>query len=175
MKAWDAGRLVFLDETGIRTDMTRRYGRSPQGERLVEAVPAGHWTMTTLLGAIRQTRVATAMVIESGTSREVFHAFIEHCLLSELTPGDIVVMDNLAAHKSAGIQELIESTGAEVHYLPPYSPDLNPIEKLWSKLKAHLRKTKARTRTTLWKAVGNALQTVIPTDCQGYFQSCGYT
>lgn len=154
--------------------MTRRYGRSPRSDRLVEAVPAGHWKTTTLLGALRVGSVPTAMVIDAPTNTEIFRAFIEQCLLRQLQPGDIVVMDNLAVHKAQGIVDIIESAGAQVRYLPAYSPDLNPIEKLWSKVKALLRKSKARDTPGLWKAIGQALDQVTPQDCQGFFRSCGY-
>ena len=154
--------------------MTRRYGRSPHGERLVEPVPHGHWKTTTLIQAIDIQGTRTAMLTDGPTNALVFRGFVEYFLVPELKRGEIVVMDNLSSHKVSGVIEAIEDTGAEVWYLPPYSPDLNPIEKIFSKVKTFLRKAKARTDHALQHALGNALRTITDSDCQGCFNSCGY-
>ena len=155
--------------------MKRKYGRATKGDRLVDTVPGGHWNTTTMISAIRTTGVATAMVTEGATDALVFLGFVQHFLVPTLHPGDIVVMDNLSSHKVKGVQEAIESAGAEVWYLPPYSPDLNPIEQMWSKVKSVLRALARRTAKTLHRAVGKALRLVTDTECVNYFQNCGYT
>ncbi len=172
----DLERFVFLDESSAKTNMTRLYGRSPVGQRCHFSAPHGHWSTTTLLGAIRCTGVMkeASIVFDGPTDAVVFRGYVERCLAPALTPGDIVVMDNLASHKVAGVREAIESVGATVWYLPPYSPDLNPIEKLWSKVKAWLRRTAARTIEGLIHAVGEALNAVDAAECSNYFKSCGY-
>lgn len=154
--------------------MTRLYGRAPRGERVVEAVPHGRWTTTTILSAIRVDGVAAAMLTEGAVDGTVFRGFVEWRLLPALRRGDIVVMDNLAAHKRADVVALIESAGAEVWFLPPYSPDLNPIEMAWAKVKALLRRAAARTTDALYDAVAEALRAITPADCQGFFRACGY-
>lgn len=170
----DPQRLVFVDESGAKTNMMRLYGRSPKGARLVEAVPQGHWNTTTLIHAIGLTGTRTAMLTDGPTNALVFRGFVNHFLVPVLKPGDIVVMDNLASHKVSGVQDAIEQAGAQLRYLPPYSPDLNPIEKIFAKLKALLRKAKARTDSALRRAIGNALRAVTAPDCKGCFASCGY-
>ncbi len=154
--------------------MTRPYGRAPAGQRLLDAVPAGHWNTTTMISAIRLEGVATAMVTEGATNTLVFHGFVESFLAPVLRPGDIVVMDNLSSHKANCVAEAIEAVGAEVWYLPPYSPDLNPIELMWSKVKHHLRSIAARTKRTLITAIGKALNTVTPHDAAAWFAHDGY-
>jgi len=154
--------------------MTRQYGRAPAGQRLVDAIPGGHWNTTTMISAIRLEGVATAMVTEGATNTLVFTGFIESFLVPVLRPGDIVVMDNLSSHKASCVAEAIEAAGAEVWYLPPYSPDLNPIELMWSKVKNHLRSIAARTKRTLITAVGKALNAVTPEDLAGWFAHDGY-
>jgi transposase len=139
-----------------------------------EGTPAGRWRTLTMLGAIRLSGWVATMTIEAATDGEIFLAYVEHILCPQLRPGDIVVMDNLAAHKVAGVQELIASTGAELRYLPPYSPDFNPIEKCWSKVKQLLRAAKARSLLTLEPAVTQALDAVTPENMQGFFRHCGY-
>lgn len=154
--------------------MTRQYGRAPAGQRLVDAIPGGHWNTTTMISAIRLEGVATAMVTEGATNTLVFAGFIESFLVPVLRPRDIVVMDNLSSHKASCVAEAIEAAGAEVWYLPPYSPDLNPIELMWSKVKNHLRSIAARTKRTLITAVGKALNAVTPEDLAGWFAHDGY-
>jgi transposase len=170
----DLHRLVFLDESGAKTNMTRLYGRSFGGERLVDAAPHGHWCTTTVLSAMRVDGSTAPMVIEGPTDGEVFDAYVGQVLTRSLRPGDIVVMDNLAPHKRPGVIAAIEAAGAEVWFLPPYSPDFNPIEKMWSKIKAFLRKAKARTWEALLAAIKAALEEVSDSDARNWFQSCGY-
>lgn len=132
----DAARFIFLDETGLNTKMTRLYGRAPRGERLVGAVPHGHWRTTTFIAGLRQSGVIAPMLLDGPMTGAAFRAYIEQALAPALQPGDIVVMDNLAAHKIAGVSEAIAAVGGCILYLPPYSPDLNPIEQFFAKLKA---------------------------------------
>lgn len=174
MSGIDIRRLVFIDESGAKTNMTRLYGRSFDGARLVDHTPHGHWQTTTMLSSLRLDARTAAMLIEGPTDTAVFSTYIEKVLVPSLHCGDIVVMDNLAPHKHPSIREMIATVGAEVWYLPPYSPDFNPIEKMWSKIKARLRKAKARTQATLTVAVAKALKAVSTSDAMGWFQSCGY-
>ena len=154
--------------------MTRLGGRCPVGQRLVSSTPLGHWQTTTVISAVRSTGPLATGVFNVPTDRDVFQAYVEQVLVPELRPGDVVVMDNLAPHKTPAIQQAIEAVGAKVRYLPPYSPDFNPIENLWSKLKAFLRKIAARTFETLCTAIAAGLGTITETDCRGFFQNCGY-
>jgi transposase len=154
--------------------MTRLYGRSLGGRRMVDAAPNGHWSTTTMISALRVDGSTTDMVVESATDGQVFLTYVEKFLAPTLKAHDIVVMDNLAPHKMTVVVAAIEATGAEVRFLPPYSPDLNPIEKMWSKVKAYLRKVKARTKEALWQAIGAALKTVSASDAMNWFRSCGY-
>jgi len=170
----DLRRLVFLDESGARTNMTRLYGRSFDGQRVPDSVPHGHWCTTTMVSSVRLDGSTAPMVIEGPTDADVFEAYVQQVLLPTLGPGDIVVMDNLSPHKTSAVAEAIEAAGAEVWFLPPYSPDLNPIEKMWSKIKAFLRKAEARTYETLVAAIGAALATVTTSDAFNWFVSCGY-
>jgi transposase len=165
---------VFLDETGLNTAMTRLYGRSPRGQRLVEAVPEGRWETTTLLSAIRSDGVAASLLFPGATDEMAFRAYLEEVLVPCLRPGDIVVLDNLAAHRVAAVARTLRRAGAGVWYLPPYSPDFNPIEKVWPKVKGRVRKAKARSREALWEAIGQALGAVTAEDCRAFFASCGY-
>ncbi len=167
-------RLVFYDESGAKTNMTRLYGRQLNGDRLVDAVPNGHWSTTSMLSCLRLDGSTAAMSLDGATDRVAFETYVERVLVQTLRPGDIVVMDNLAPHKSPWAAALIRSAGAELRFLPPYSPDFNPIEKMWSKVKAHLRKAKARSRTALDRALGRALRSVTAEDAKGWFTSCGY-
>jgi transposase len=171
----DLHRLVFLDESGAKTNMTRLYGRSFGGRRLVDAAPHGHWCTTTMLYAMRLDGSTAAMVIEEPTDAEVFEAYVGQVLTRSLRPGDIVVMDNLPPHKKPSVITAIEAAGAVVWFLPPYSPDFNPIEKMWSKIKAYLRKVEARTQEALFDAIGAALLTITASDAFNWFASCGYT
>ena len=172
----DLDRFVFIDESSAKTNMTRRVGRAPVGQRCHFAAPQGHWHTTTLLSAIRRTGVLkeASIVFDGPTDATIFRSYVEQCLAPTLTPGDIVVMDNLASHKVVGVHEAIEMVGASLWYLPPYSPDLNPIEKLWAKVKAWLRRVAARTIDELIQAVGDALRAVDVDECLNYFKSCGY-
>ncbi len=169
----DPHRLVFLDESGAKTNMTRLYGRTIGGGRVVDSAPGGHWCTTTMLSALRLDGSTAAMVIDGPTDREVFEAYVRHVLVPSLRDGDIVVLDNLAPHKTPAIVAAIEASGAEVWFLPPYSPDLNPIEKMWSKVKQFLRSAKARTEEALLDAIAAALKSVCASDAQGWFSSCG--
>jgi len=170
----DPARFVFLDEVGSHTAMTRLYGRSLRGQRLVGNVPQAHWRMTTLISAIRDDGVTAPLVFEGATDEAAFGAYVRQVLIPALRPGDIVVLDNLAAHRVASIARAIRRAGAGVWYLPPYSPDFNPIEKIWAKLKAYLRRAEARTTEALWQAIGQALRTVTAQDCRNSFEHCGY-
>lgn len=172
----DIERFIFLDESSAKTNMTRLVGRAPIGQRCYYATPHGHWKTTTILSAIRSTGVIqeASIVFDGPTDAIVFRSYVEQCLAPALTPGDIVVMDNLASHKVAGVREAIDEVGASVWYLPPYSPDLNPIEKLWSKVKTWLRRIAARTVEGLIQGVGDALRAVDASECRAYFKSCGY-
>jgi len=172
--AIDPTRLIFVDESGAKTNLTRLYGRSFDGRRVVDAVPQGHWQTTTMISALRADGRTASLVLEGATDGAAFQAYIEQVLAPSLRPGAIVVMDNLSPHKTAAVVRAIEAAGAAVWFLPPYSPDLNPIEKMWSKIKAYLRKAKARTQRALWRAVGAALKTVTAADALGWFKSCGY-
>lgn len=170
----DVEKLVFLDESGINTIMARRSGRCPQGERLVDSAPAGQWRSNTLLAAVRLDGVIAPMVFDGPVNGDSFAGYIEQSLAPELEPEDIVIMDNLPAHKSQRVTQAIERAGCSLVYLPPYSPDYNPIENMWSKAKASLRKAAAQTFDSVVDAVAEALRSVTPDDCQGYFDHCGY-
>ena len=170
----DPARFVFLDEMGATTSMVRRYGRSMQGERLVGTAPHGHWKTTTFVAGLRQSGVIAPLVLDGPMTGAAFRAYIEQMLAPSLEPGDVVVLDNLAAHKVAGVSEAISAAGASVLYLPPYSPDLNPIEQLFAKLKALLRKAAARTKQALWDTIGRLLDAFSPGECANYLAHCGY-
>lgn len=167
-------RLVFLDESGVTTEMTRRYGRAPRGERVAEATPAGRWKIVTLLGAITLQGLLATMTIESPTDGDVFLAYLEQVLCPQLQPGHVVVMDNLSAHKVAGVRQLIQARGAQLLYLPPYSPDFNPIEQCWAKIKEILRSAKARTLQLLEDAVTLAITAITTDNASAWFHHCGY-
>jgi transposase len=154
--------------------MTRYWGRIEGGGRLPDAVPAGNWKTLTVLGAISVSGWLAIMSVEAATDGDVFLAYVEHVLCPQLKPGHCVIMDNLSAHKVAGVRELIESTGARLLYLPPYSPDFNPIEKCWAQLKQHLRAAKARSVSVLEQALQSALHALTPTQVKAYFRHCGY-
>jgi transposase len=165
---------VFLDESGAQTSMTRTRGRAPRGQRVVAKVPGGHWRIVTMISAVRTSGPFAAASIVGATDSDVFRAYVREVLTPRLRPGDVVVMDNLTPHKAAGVREAIESAGAELRYLPPYSPDFNPIENMWSKVKGRLRSLATRTVESLHDAIGAALTTVTPRDCVGFFRHCGY-
>ena len=168
--------FVWLDESSARCDMTRLYGRSAGGSRCVDYTPAGHWKSHTMLGAMRVDGVVAeaSLLVDEPMTGSLFLSWVEQSLVRTLRPGDVVVMDNLNCHKVAGVEEAIERVGASVWYLPPYSPDLNPIEKLWSKVKARLRRIAAETAEGLAMAVKVALDGVTPSDCLAFVTSCGY-
>ena len=155
--------------------MTRLRGRAARGQRVHDAIPLCHWSTTTMLCALRLDGTTAAMTIDGPTTSEVFRAYVEHILVPSLRPGDIVVLDNLSPHKDKAALAWIEKAGAEVRPLPPYSPDLNPIEKMWSKVKASLRRIKARDDEQLLAAIGAALAEVTARDAAGWFASCGYS
>jgi transposase len=167
-------KLVFIDESAAKTNMTRTRGRAPRGVRVIEKVPHGHWATTTMISGVRSTGPCAAAVVTGATDSEIFLAYVEHVLVPELTEGDVVVLDNLQPHKAKGVREMIEAAGAKLLYLPPYSPDFNPIENMWSKVKQYLRSAAARTFDALQEAVTSALNTITPDDCVGYFRHCGY-
>ena len=170
----DPARFVFLDETGTATNMARRYGRCASDERLVAAVPQGHWQTTTFIAGLRQDGVVAPLVLDGPMTGPAFRAYVEQFLAPALRPGDVVVLDNLAAHKVDGVRQAISAFGASILYLPPYSPDLNPIEQLFAKLKALLRKAAARTKHALWTAIGSTLKSFPPNECANYLAHCGY-
>ncbi|HEX4140037.1 MAG TPA: IS630 family transposase [Candidatus Methylacidiphilales bacterium] len=173
-KQWPAGRLVFIDESSARTNMTRLRGRVRGGQRLHDHTPGSHWRTVTMLGSIRLDGVTSCLVIEGATDSDVFREYVRQVLGPTLRPGDIVICDNLAAHRDVATQKLIEALGAELRFLPAYSPDLNPIEMMWSKVKAFLRQAKARTDPELLAAIAEALQSVSAADAQAFFRHAGY-
>jgi transposase len=170
----DPARFVFLDETGTATNMARRYGRCPSAERLVAAVPYGHWHTTTFVAGLRQSGITAPLVLDGPMTGAAFRAYVEQILAPSLAPGDVVVLDNLAAHKVAGVAQAIAGVGASILYLPPYSPDLNPIEQLFAKLKTELRQAAARTKDELWSTLGRLLAALPATQCASYLRHCGY-
>jgi transposase len=170
----DLHRCKFIDESGINLAMTRLYGRALRGERVLGSAPQNYGQSVTMLGALSCTGLEAVMTVEGATDSDVFRAYVREVLCPTLREGDIVVADNLSAHKAAGVQEAIAAQGARLLYLPPYSPDLNPIERCWSKIKTCLRAAKARTREALDAAVSRALATVTEADARAWFAHCGY-
>jgi transposase len=154
--------------------MARRYGRAPRGRRLLASVPHGHWKTSTFLAALRHDAITAPCVIDGPINGQAFRAYVEQFLVPTLAAGDIVIMDNLGSHKGDAVRAAIESVGAQLLFLPPYSPDLNPIEQVFAKLKALLRKEAARTIETLWNAVGHLIQRFSPKECANYFANDGY-
>jgi transposase len=171
----DSARFRFIDESGAKTNMVRLHGRCPQGQRLLSKAPAGHWQTTTMVAAVGLDGVQAPFALEGAVDADSFVVYVERVLLPTLHGGEIVVLDNLACHKHPRIRELIESVGAEVWHLPPYSPDFNPIEEMWSKIKQVLRSLAARTFEGLIEAIGTALKQVSFQDLIGWFTHCGYT
>ena len=171
----DPARLVFIDETWAKTNMTRLRGRALRGERLVAKVPHGHWKTTTLIAALGHEGMRCSTMVDGAVNRDVFESFVEQVLIKSLSPGDLVVMDNLSSHKGARVRQRIESAGAAVVYLPPYSPDLNPIELAFAKLKQLMRSAAHRTVKALWLDVQRMLDQITPSDAVGFFRHCGYT
>ncbi len=170
----DPERLVFIDETGATTKMARLYGRAPRGERCRAAVPHGHWKTTTFTAGLRMNGLAAPMILDGPMDGDAFRAYVEQVLVPDLDPGDIVIMDNLPAHRVSGVREAIEAVGANLRYLPAYSPDFNPIENAFAKLKALLRAAAQRTVKGLWQSVGDLIPTFTPAECANYFQAAGY-
>lgn len=170
----DPDRLVFVDETGTSTKMARLKGRAPRGERCRAPIPHGHWKTTTLTAGLRRSGLVAPMVLDGPMDGVCFRAYVEQVLVPELGPGDIVIMDNLPAHKVGGVRQAIEAAGASLLYLPPYSPDFNPIEMAFAKLKALLRKAAARTIDDLWDAIAEAIDHFPPGECRNYFATAGY-
>lgn len=170
----DVEKLVFIDETGAATNMTRSYGRAPKGCRCIDSAPLGDWQTTTFVAGLRHHRLTAPMVIDGPMDGELFLAWVEQFLCPTLQSADIVILDNLSSHKVEGVQQAIAAVGAMVLYLPPYSPDLNPIEKLFSKLKTLLRKAALRATDELWKEIGKLLDTITASECANYFASSGY-
>ncbi len=168
---------MFIDESAALTNMVRRYARSPEGQRAYGAAPCGRWEGLTVLGALGLEGLTGAMSIEAATTGAVVHAFLEQVLLPELKrirPDAVIIMDNLAAHKTAAVRDLLERAGFTYHHLPPYSPDLNPIERAWAKIKAQLRRAAARTADALNAALGPALDAITAQDAAGFFRHAGY-
>jgi transposase len=163
---------VFLDETGVTVGVTRRYARCVGGRRVREGTPESNWKVVTLIGAMSLRGMIAPMTIEAATDADIFLAYLDHVLCPALRPGDVVVMDNLSSHKVEGVRSRIQAAGADVLYLPPYSPDLNPIEKAWSKLKQILRSAKARTPETLDQAIRNALPQITADNAKAWFRTC---
>jgi len=170
----DPERLVFIDESGVNTKMTRLHGRAPVGRRLHAKAPFGHWKTMTFVAALRMTGLTAPWVLDRAMDGEAFRVYTQAVLAPSLGPGDIVVMDNLPAHKVVGIAEAIAARGAQLFYLPQYSPDMNPIEMAFSKLKTALRADPARTVDMLWRRIGTIIDTYTPTECANYFAAAGY-
>jgi transposase len=171
----DINRLAFIDETCCTTNMVRRCGRCPIGQRLLMKTPYGHWRTTTFLAALRHDGLTAPMTLDGPMDGETFRAWTQQFLAQTLKPGDIVIMDNLPAHKVVGIKEAIEAQGAHLLYLPPYSPDLNPIEQVFAKFKAALRKAAARTIEKLWVEIANTLRSFSQQECIAYLKHSGYS
>ena len=180
-RAWFEGqldlepeRLIFIDETWTSTKMARTRGRSRRGERLRAAIPHGHWKTTTFVAGLRPTGMVAPMVLDGPINGTTFQAYVDQVLVPELRPGDTVIMDNLGSHKGPGVRKAIEAAGARLLYLPPYSPDFNPIENAFAKLKALLRKAAERSIAGLWAAIGTAVSAFSPQECANYFTAAGY-
>jgi transposase len=165
---------VFVDETWASTNMARRYGRALRGRRLRVGVPHGHWKTTTFVAGLRRSGLIAPFVLDGPINRHAFETYVARVLVPELRPGDVVIMDNLPSHKGPRVRELIEAAGASLRYLPPYSPDFNPIENAFAKLKALLRKAAERTVEGLWNAIGRLVDLFTPPECANYFAAAGY-
>ena len=170
----DPRRLVFIDETWAKTNMTRTHGRALRGRRLVDKVPHGHWKTLTFLAALRCDAITAPFVLDGPINGEWFLAYVEQVLVPTLSPGDVVVMDNLGSHKSKAVREAIRAVGARIIFLPPYSPDLNPIEQVFAKLKALLRKAAERSIEATWRRIGKLLDHFSADECANYFVNSGY-
>ena len=170
----DPERLVFIDETWAKTNMTRLRGRALRGTRLVQKVPHGHWKTTTFVAGLRTRGLTAPLVVDGAINGDVFLAYVRQVLVPTLRSGDIVLMDNLSSHKKVGVREAIEATGAKLLYLPPYSPDFNPIELAFSKFKRFLRTAANRTVETLWQTCGQLIDRFLEHECRNYIRHCGY-
>lgn len=170
----DPKTLVFIDETGASTKMARLYGRAPKGQRLRSPIPHGHWKTTTFIGGLRLTGMTAPMVLDGPMTGEWFAAYAEQVLAPTLKSGDIVILDNLPAHRNLKARKAIEDKGAEIRFLPPYSPDFNPIENAFAKFKAYLRKCAARNVDDLYIAITKAINSFTPTECKNMFAAAGY-
>ena len=175
IQRWRVDQLVFLDETGANTKMTRRYGWGEKSSRVIEFVPHGHWHTTTFVAALRSTGLAAPTVLDGSMNGEFFLAYVEQQLVPTLRPGDVVILDNLSSHKQVGVRDAIKSVGADLMFLPPYSPDLNPIELAFSKLKSLLRKHAERTVESLWQRIGKLPDHFTTQECTNYLEHCGYS
>jgi transposase len=165
---------VFIDETGAATNMARLRGRAPKGQRLRVCIPRGHWKTTTFVAGLRLTGLTAPFVLDGPMNRSAFLAYVSRVLVPELKPGDVVILDNLPAHKGSRVRAAIEAAGASLLYLPPYSPDFNPIENAFAKLKALLRRAAERTVEGLWRLIGQLIDTFTPPECANYFTAAGY-
>jgi transposase len=170
----DPDRLVFIDETWASTNMARTHGRAPRGQRLRASIPHGHWKTTTFVAGLRLTGMVAPMVLDGPINRIAFEAYVEQVLVPELRPGDVVIMDNLSSHKGPLVRQMIEAADATLVFLPPYSPDFNPIENAFAKLKTLLRKAAERTIDGLWIAIGRIIDLFTPSECANYFAAAGY-
>ena len=170
----DPKHLIFLDESGVNLDMTRLYARGPHNQRVTDHVPLNTPTTTTVLSSIRINKDLKYTVYQGGTTAAKFKNYLEKILIPSISPGDIVVMDNMRSHHAGVVTELLKKENIDYLYLPPYSPDLNPIEKLWSKMKISLRKAKIRTESALSNGIQAALREITPQDCKGWYRFCGY-
>ena len=171
----NTAKLVFIDETGVTTNMIRRYGRALKGKRLVDKTPHGHWKITTVIAALTASGIAAPATIDGAMNGELFRAWVMQFLVPVLKPGDIVIWDNLPCHKNTAAKAAIEAVGAIVKPLPAYSPDLNPIEKAFAKLKAWLRKARPRTPKAIDRCIAKVFKAFTPQECINYFKSCGYS
>jgi transposase len=171
----DPNRLVFIDETWAKTNMTRTRGWRQRGRALVAKVPHGHWKTMTFLAALRHDRITAPFVFDGPINGDAFTAYVEQVMVPTLQPGDVVVLDNLGSHKSTKVRQLIRAAGAHLLFLPPYSPDLNPIEQVFAKLKALLRKAEERTVEAVWRRIGTLLDRFMPEECSNYFRNSGYS
>jgi transposase len=174
MPVHDARHYVFVDESGVTTDLLRRFARSPRGDRVSDHTPCSHWQTHTVVAALRPTEMSATAVFDGPIDTETFRAYVEQVLAPELRPGDVVVLDNLAAHKQPEVRAAIEQTGASLRFLPPYSPDFNPIEQAFAKLKAFLRAARPRTFEHVCHLIAAALGLFMPDECANYVRHCGY-
>ena len=173
-KLLDPFRLIFIDETGTSTNMARLRGRARRGARLIGKVPHGHWKITTFVAGLRCDEITAPFVIDKPMNSAIFLTYLEKCLVPILKPGDVVVLDNLTSHKNDEVRRIIEAAGATLLYLPPYSPDFNPIEQAFAKLKAHLRKAAERSVPALWDRIGVVLNIFSADECRNFFRHAGY-